>query len=148
MKLMRWHEMPNFDLYSDQVIAIINQELSFFPLEITNSMINNYVKQKILPLPHKKKYQKDHIGRLLILSLLKTAFSIEEINLYFKEFSKQEDYDHFCQVFEDYWHLITTGHEAKTNTRSDLTGLLVQTIINKQTAIKALRNKEVGQHEK
>ena len=60
---------------------------AFSPIEVTNSMVNNYVKQKVMPLPVKKKYQKTHIAMLIVLSLLKTAFSLDEINQYFQNYT-------------------------------------------------------------
>ena len=71
-------EIPNIDLYMDQVLNFINDRtryLSRNPKEdklFTKTMINNYAKTKILPPPVKKKYTKDHI---LLLSLTSGGFS-------------------------------------------------------------------------
>ena len=137
MKLMRWQEMPDFEIYSDQLLTIVNQELSFFPMEVTNSMINNYVKQKVMPLPVKKKYQKIHIARLIVLSLLKTAYSIEEINQYFKNYPTASDYDPFCDRFESLWNSDAPAPVPA----GDITGLLLITVISKQKALRLLTEK-------
>lgn len=75
-----WDDLPNFDLYMDQVVAYINQVLA--PLEmptVTSTMINNYVKKKMILAPVKKKYQTLQVADILIISLLKPIFSLDQI---------------------------------------------------------------------
>ena len=139
MKLIRWQEMPDFDIYSDQLITLINQQLTFADQEVTNAMINNYVKQKVMPLPIKKKYQKLHISRLLIISLLKSAYSLEEINQYFKRYPGEADYDMFCECFEKLWHQPSSGLILDDAKASDITELLITTVISKQKALELLK---------
>lgn len=83
-KIPRWEELPDFDLYSDQVIQLIKGYLNLFDQKeesiITGAMINNYVKHKMMPKPEKKKYQKVHIAYLIAISLLKQVLTIQEIN--------------------------------------------------------------------
>ena len=60
-KLPRWKDLPDFDIYMDQVIFYINQELSplFFEEKvITSNMVNNYVKNSIVKPPIKKHYKR------------------------------------------------------------------------------------------
>ena len=66
----RWNELPNVDLYLDQVVTFINSSLeSFLPCNngnedkkenqiLTKTMINNYVKNHLIDAPVKKKYSK------------------------------------------------------------------------------------------
>ena len=52
----RWDEFPAIELYMDQVLSILENSLSGFShgeRTITSSMINNYVKQKIVKPPVK-----------------------------------------------------------------------------------------------
>ena len=62
----RWHELPEFELYMDQVIGLVEKYLRpLYPenkAPITPSMINNYVKQRILPPPENKRYGKKHLA--------------------------------------------------------------------------------------
>ena len=50
--ISRWEEIPDFPLYIDQVVSIIEKSLSFLKNNddaiITKTMINNYVKHKLL----------------------------------------------------------------------------------------------------
>ena len=49
--ISRWEEIPDFPLYIDQVVSIIEKSLSFLKNDndaiITKTMINNYVKHKL-----------------------------------------------------------------------------------------------------
>ena len=75
-------EIPNIDLYMDQVLNFINNRTRYLtrnPEEdkiFTKTMINNYAKTKILPSPVKKKYSKDHIMLLLLIYYFKGVLSV------------------------------------------------------------------------
>ena len=81
-----WDDLPSFDLYMDQVIALMNDYLSVFvpsgstqASAMTPPMINNYVKLKVMPAPRKKKYSKIHLAYLIMISSLKQALNIPSI---------------------------------------------------------------------
>lgn len=83
--LPAWDELPRLDLYMDQVIALLNEYLGFFPrLEngdrvVTATAINNYVRLKIMPAPVKKKYSRIHIAYLIMICSLKQVFAISYV---------------------------------------------------------------------
>ena len=100
--LPTWEQLPDLDLYLDQVLYYINQETQAFlpPGEkaLTASMINNYVKHGHLKKPLKKKYQKEHLARLLVIALAKPVFSIQDIcSMIDKETEKQSNIDLYNQ---------------------------------------------------
>lgn len=75
-----WDELPTVDLYMDQLISYVNRLL--VPLNmpvITATMVNNYVKKKVIFAPVKKKYQAMQIADVIIISLSKSIFSLGEI---------------------------------------------------------------------
>lgn len=79
-KLPKWEELPDLELYMDQVIVLINKffsELGTSPL--TPSMVNNYVKVKAVPAPLKKRYNKVHLVYLIMICSLKYTLSIQQI---------------------------------------------------------------------
>ncbi len=106
--LPRWEEFPQFDLYIDQVIAFVNEKLSVFNPSgdslITPSMINNYVKNGVLPAPVKKKYNREHLAKLLIICIEKRMLSIadtaETINAMSRSMGFSEGYDIYCDELE------------------------------------------------
>lgn len=83
-KLPYWEELPEIDLYMDQVIALMEKYLSFHKVSetdtiVTHSMVNNYVKLGIMPAPVRKKYSREHIAYLIIICTLKQALPISDI---------------------------------------------------------------------
>ncbi len=80
-----WSELPDIELYMDQVVSVLERYLSpFFPEEekrITSTMINNYVKQHLLPAPENKRYGKKHLAYLFIISILKRFMQLSDIKL-------------------------------------------------------------------
>ena len=84
--LPKWEELPAFDLYMDQVIALLTKYLDFLPHEdtggekiVTPVAINNYVRMKIMPAPVKKKYSRIHLAYLIMICTLKQTLSISYI---------------------------------------------------------------------
>ena len=81
-RLPEWNDLPHIDLYLDQVIALVNQYLGFFvydPTEeklLTPSMVNNYVKLRLIPAPVRKKYARKHIALLLMICTFKQSLSM------------------------------------------------------------------------
>ena len=77
-------EMPNIDLYMDQVTTFMEEHLEHckrFPDDkiLTKTMINNYAKNRLLPPPDKKKYSKDHMLFLVFIYYFKNILSISDI---------------------------------------------------------------------
>ncbi|WP_044937030.1 DUF1836 domain-containing protein [Pseudobutyrivibrio sp. LB2011] len=77
-------DIPNIDLYMDQVLTFLDQELGTVreateDKAMTKTMINNYTKNQILPSPEKKKYSRDHMLNLIFIYYLKNFLSMKEI---------------------------------------------------------------------
>jgi len=106
--ILRWEELPDFSLYVDQVIDLVEQSLSFLSdidtKLITSTMINNYVKSRIVPAPVKKRYTKNHVACFTVICLLKKVYSLEEIakllQLQFDTSNIENAYNIFCEYME------------------------------------------------
>ena len=77
-------DIPNIDLYMDQVTTFMNDHLGLFKRSkedkiLTKTMINNYSKYELLPPTNKKKYTNDHIVLMLFIYYLKPILSIGDI---------------------------------------------------------------------
>lgn len=78
-------DIPNIDLYMDQVTTFMDSELrstARYPEEdkiLTKTMINNYAKNDLLPPPVKKKYSKEHVLLLIFIYYYKGILSIGDI---------------------------------------------------------------------
>lgn len=101
----RFRELPEIDLYMDQVIAYVNKcFLLFDDAAITPSMINNYVKIGIVPAPVGKKYGRNHLAYILAVYFLKQVLKMEEIkNIVFHQIKLNNEYKaytYFCDALE------------------------------------------------
>ncbi|MEX2784842.1 DUF1836 domain-containing protein [Streptococcus sp. H49] len=80
----KWAELPELDLYLDQVLLYVNQISQQAGVAndkgLTASMINNYVKHGHIDKPVKKKYNRRQLARLIVITSLKNVFSIQEIS--------------------------------------------------------------------
>ena len=93
-------DVPNIDLYMDQVTTFMDEHLSDVKRYeddkiLTKTMINKYTKNDLLPPPVKKKYSKEHIYVLTFIYYLKNILSISDIQkllnpLTDKFFNKEE----------------------------------------------------------
>ena len=78
-------EIPGIDLYMDQVLTFLGDRLrrtarkSDADKLLTKTMINNYVKNKVMIPPVKKKYGRDHILLLMVIYYMKNFLAIDDI---------------------------------------------------------------------
>ena len=119
----RWNELPTIDLYLDQLVCLLEQYLSNYIKNddekhdkiITKTMVNNYVKQKIVNPPVDKKYNREHIAYFFIVCILKQVYTINEIveliNLAIETAPPEKAYNHFCNELEKAIKLTFAGEE-------------------------------------
>lgn len=81
-RLPSWEEIPDLGLYMEQVLALLTNYLDYLPPElkdeqfITAATINNYVRNRYMPKPRKKKYYRVHIAYLVMICTLKQSLTI------------------------------------------------------------------------
>lgn len=84
--LPEYKELPDIALYMEQIVGYIKECLEQFSNKddsiITPFMVNNYVKAKIINPPKDKKYNRDHIGYLIAISMLKSVVSMRDIAVF------------------------------------------------------------------
>lgn len=102
----RYNELPSLSLYLDQLIDITREATECVISEApTGPMINNYVKNKALPPAQRKKYSKDHLCYLIIITILKQVFTLPQIAQFFEiqreTYPLEVAYDFFCSEFEN-----------------------------------------------
>ncbi|MCD2492789.1 DUF1836 domain-containing protein [Lacrimispora sp. NSJ-141] len=102
-------DIPDIDLYMDQVTTFMEQHLSFGKRHdddkvLTKTMINNYAKNDLLPPPVKKKYSKDHLILLAFIYYFKGFLSIGDIQVLLSSLSEKyftEDHDQLDKVYNE-----------------------------------------------
>ncbi|MBP5091263.1 MAG: DUF1836 domain-containing protein [Bacilli bacterium] len=82
-ELPQFNELPNVDLFMEQVLSYINSSLAIFsddPRKIlTSFMVNNYVKAGMIREPQKKKYDREQLGYLMAITLMKQTLSMSNM---------------------------------------------------------------------
>ncbi|KIS03373.1 DUF1836 domain-containing protein [Paucilactobacillus wasatchensis] len=147
INLPKWDELPNFDLYMDQVVAYVNNLIGSMGLDlVTPAMINNYVKHKAILAPIKKKYQVMHIADILVISLLKATFPIDVIRsgmdqVTLRKYPKQA-YDHFVELLMARLRKQPVGDTKAKSINENLMEVAVESVVTKLKAEELLRMME------
>ncbi len=105
-RMPRYREIPDVGLYLDQTVKYVNRYLA--PLgcmEITSSMVSNYVKKGYISNPVRKQYDADQIAYLFFITVAKSVLAMENIAQLFdmqkKAYSADVAYDFFCMELEN-----------------------------------------------
>ena len=128
------NEIPEIDLYMDQVIQLFENKLSNSKRNeedkvLTKTMINNYAKAKLLMSVKNKKYSKEHLILMSLIYELKGSLSINDIKLLLAnivdKFENEEEYD-LRGLYERYLvenkkddEIIVNGLKNKINNIDD-----------------------------
>lgn len=132
-KLPRIEEIPDLELYMDQVIIYVKKFFAIFPYSdqenfITPSMINNYVKSGIIPSPVGKKYTRRHIAYIIAVFFLKQIFSLEETKAFtmieIQYSDERTAYTQFCDYLESELKKCTGEQKQEDNAKTDDIALL------------------------
>lgn len=134
----RYDEIPDIDLYMDQLLAYIERVLS--PLNmaqgekiLTTSMVNNYVKLGLLPPTVKKRYSREHVTALIIICIAKHIYSMQEISklvaIQRHHYDTKTSYNYICTELENVLKSTFSNQplpEDSSITRKNITRLLVR----------------------
>lgn len=110
-QLPTWEELPDLELYMDQLISQVRRYLSLFPEDeqnpvITPSIINNYVRLRVMPPPHRKRYGKLHIAYAILICALKQVMTLTEIQ---KVIPPDMEEEQMRQLYNDFVRKVTTA---------------------------------------
>ena len=126
---IKTEEIPNIDLYMDQVTTFMEEHLAASKRHseadkiLTKTMINNYAKNHLLPPPVKKKYSREHLLILTFIYYFKNILSINDIQVLLtpltEKYFSQEDGIQLTDIYEDIMNLELSQIEplAKDVTR-------------------------------
>lgn len=104
-RMPRYREIPDVGLYLDQTVKYINGFLTpLGVMEITTSMVSNYVKKGYIANPVRKQYNAEQIARLFFIAIVKSVISMENIDTLFamqrQSYTLPKAYDFFCDELE------------------------------------------------
>lgn len=109
LHLPRFEDFPDLQLYMDQLIDYVGRQLDPFRLPgekpLTASMVNNYVKRRLVPQPQAKRYLPLHVAYLISVCLLKRLYSMDDIDRLIAfdvehRFQAPGAYNKFIDLFE------------------------------------------------
>ena len=80
-----WDELPDIALYMDQVISYMPRQMIRFDQseQITSAMVNNYIKDGVVPRADGKRYGREHLGYLTAVCTMKKVLSVSQIKTLF-----------------------------------------------------------------
>lgn len=98
----QWDALPDIPLYMDQVVSYLGRQLISFSESdrLTSAMINNYIKDGLVPRANGKKYDREHLAYLTVVSAVKQVLSVRDIGTLLSAVSQpiqaRETYEDFC----------------------------------------------------
>lgn len=116
-------DIPNIDLYMDQVTTFMDKHLKSSKRYsedklLTKTMINNYTKNELLPPPSKKKYTKEHMFLLIFIYYFKNILSINDIQSIFnpltERYYKEDSNVSLEAIYEEIFRLEKEQTDALT----------------------------------
>lgn len=110
--LPSWEQLPELELYMDQVISLIHRYIpeSVDTKQLTAAMVNNYVKMGAMPPPVKRRYSRSHVAYLLMICILKQVLPMNSVCDIIRNGlqgrTEEELYQRFRQIYDE------TGSDA------------------------------------
>ena len=103
-----WESFPDIGLYMDQVVSYLPRQLIHYGEGelLTSAMVNNYIKDNLLPRADGKRYSKTHLAYLTAICVLKQVLTVKETSrLIAAGTARKEDpeelYAYFCRQLSD-----------------------------------------------
>ncbi len=95
-----WEALPDISLYMDQLIGYMPRQLIHAggAEGLTSAMVNNYIKDGLLPRAEGKRYSREHLAYLTEICALKQVLPVREAGALAacgEGESVQEHYEHF-----------------------------------------------------
>lgn len=121
-----WDELPDIALYMDQIISYMPRQLMNIRSgeDLTSAMVNNYIKDGLVPRAEGKRYHPEHVGYLTAVCTLKKVLTVRDIGALISAGQaagkdSRQLYDYFCKELSGALNDVAdtfTGEE----TREDL----------------------------
>ena len=101
-----WEDLPDLALYMDQVISYMPRQLIRFDEEeqLTAAMVNNYIKDGLVPRASGKRYGPAHLSCLTAVCALKRVLPVKDIRVLLQAsqggLGPEAAYDHFTRALD------------------------------------------------
>lgn len=117
-----WEGLPDIPLYMDQMISYMPRQLVRYGdgETLTPAMVNNYIKDGLLPRADGKKYNRTHLAFLTTICALKQVLPVKEIKTLLDAGAKMGDAHH---LYEDFSAALDSAmNETAANLDSEAEG--------------------------
>ncbi|MEG1758068.1 MAG: DUF1836 domain-containing protein [Oscillospiraceae bacterium] len=96
-----YDKFPDIELYMDQVLSYLERGSvsSREGDKLTAAMINNYIKDDLVPRAKLKRYSRDHLASLTIVSRLKQVLSVKDMILLLREDMREKSTSEYYANF-------------------------------------------------
>lgn len=115
-----WTALPDLALYMDQLISYMPRQLIRFEASetLTSAMVNNYIKDGLLPRAEGKRYGPTHLAYLTAICALKQVLSVKEMKTLIQNGAAGRDpeelYGYFCRELDHALSETAEGLDAET----------------------------------
>jgi hypothetical protein len=130
-----WEQLPDIALYMDQLVGYMSRQLIDFASgeKLTSAMINNYIKDDLMPRADGKRYSKDHIAYLTAICIFKQVLSVRETKVLLGETLLSDDtssfYGSLGKCLDE--ELTRTVQRLKTEmTKEEITDLVMHQAVS------------------
>ena len=109
-QLLEYEYLPDIELYMEQMTMFLDRLFALYKVSsdeplITSAMVNNYVRGQVIDKPNLKKYNKEHLSKIIEIAILKQMLEIDDIKelLDTKYVKKKygQAYNNFANRFND-----------------------------------------------
>ena len=114
-----WEDLPDIALYMDQVISYMPRQLINYKEDelLTSAMVNNYIKDGLVPRAEGKRYGPVHLGYLTAVCAMKKVLSVKDMRAMLDSVPDSKEpqaiYNYFCRALD------TALSEAALNLDAD-----------------------------
>lgn len=101
-----WESLPDISLYMDQIISYMPRQLIRYEESenLTSAMVNNYIKDGLLPRAEGKRYGQTHLAYLTAICALKQVLSVKEMKTLIQNGAEGREperlYNYFCRELD------------------------------------------------
>ena len=98
-----WTDLPDIALYMDQLISYMPRQLIRFDEgnALTPAMVNNYIKDGLVPRAQGKRYGREHLVYLTLVAAVKQVLSVRDMKTLMEGVDGPLDAQHLYQTFQD-----------------------------------------------
>ncbi len=104
----RWDELPSEPMFNRELVSYVNETLACILLNdegLTQTMVQNYSKWGVIPKITGRKYEREHVAYLIIITIYKQVLSLEDLKeglkLQLKLMPFEQGYDYFARMLEE-----------------------------------------------